>query len=100
MPDFKDLVVHLAGIHINNRPHSRARSRAVDVSGHLISSVLKEKWVHLSEQQQQRLIRASTNRLWNSYMTKRRNFGLSTEEAAEEAISEELAVLKQLFDSN
>jgi hypothetical protein len=96
MPDLKDLIVVLAGIHINDRD----RSRVVNVAGHLITFILEERWHRLSEHQQQALIKDSANRLWKNYMTKRKNYELPPTEAAKQAISEEIEKLKQLFNPN
>ncbi len=94
MPDIKDLIGHLAAIHITDRD----RSRAFTVAGHLITFVLKDRWHQLSDGQRQKLIQASASRLWNNYFDKRKKYGLSPRDAAEEAIGEEMAILEQLFN--
>lgn len=91
MPDLKDLIVHLAGIHVTDRN----RRRAYDVAGHLIASVLKERWHSLPERQRQILIRDSGNRLWNGYLEKRRKEDMKPKEAAQETIFDETTLLEQ-----
>jgi hypothetical protein len=94
MPDIKDLIVHLAGIHITDR----SRRRAYDVAGHLVA--LKERWHKTPDRQRQTLIRASGNRLWGGYMKKRRDTEITPKEAAREAIFDEQSILEELLNPN
>lgn len=96
MPDFRDLVVHLSGIHVTDRN----RRRAYAVAGHLIESALKERWHSTPDRQRQSLIRKSGDRLWNSYMGKRRNKEITPKEAAQEAIFDEETILEQELNPN
>lgn len=94
MPSLNDLIAYLAGIRINERNHSRANT----VAGHLVESVLKERWHQLSDRQRQLLVRPSTRRLWDSYMHKRKYLELSPKEAAKQAIRDELALLNRVLN--
>jgi len=96
MPSHEDLVILLAGIHVTDRN----RRRAYAVAGHLVASVLKERWHGLSEHQRKILIRDSGNRLWNGYMEKRKNEVIKPKEAADDAIFNEIAFLEQLLNPN
>lgn len=96
MPNYEDLVILLAGVHVTDRN----RRRAYAVAGHLIESVLKERWHRLSEHQRKILIRDSGDRLWNGYMEKRRNEVIKPKEAAQDAIFDELTTLEQLLNPN
>lgn len=96
MPSHQDLVALLAGVHVTDRN----RRRAYTVAGHLVKSVLKERWHGLSERQRQILSKASSDRLWNSYMAKRRIEGVRPKEAAEDAIFDEIAALEQELNPN
>ena len=91
MPSLEDLIVLLSGIHVSDRNQRRAYT----VAGHLVASVLKDRWHQLSERQRQLLVQPSTDRLWDSYMHKRRYLEQPPKEAAEEAIADELALLEQ-----
>ena len=96
MPDLKDLIVHLAGIHVTDRN----RRRAYDVAGHLVESALKERWHKTPNRQRQALIRDSGNRLWDGYMEKRQNKEITPKEAAQEAIFDEESILEELLNPN
>lgn len=96
MPSHQDLVALLAGVHITDRN----RRRAYTVAGHLVKSLLKERWHGLSERQRQILTKASGNRLWENYMAKRRIEDMRPKEAAQDAIFDEIAALEQELNPN
>ena len=66
MPDIKDLIGHLAAIHITDREEVGRT-----VAGDIIRLVLKDRWHQLSDGQRQKLIQASASRLWNNYFDKK-----------------------------
>lgn len=93
MDGLGSIITQLSCVGVNDSDHSRAGI----VSGHLVKFVLQDQWNRLTERQRQSLIQPSTNRLWNSYMQIRKNTKKSTDDAAEIAISEELAYLKEIL---
>ncbi|MDO8636926.1 MAG: hypothetical protein Q7R34_11980 [Dehalococcoidia bacterium] len=94
MPDLGDLIVQLSDVRVGQRD----RGRTVNVAGHLIHSVLNERWLKLSDNDQKRLTAASAKRLRGNYETKLKYSTQPTREAAEQAISEELELLQQMFN--
>jgi hypothetical protein len=88
---YEFLVKHLAHIPINGHD----RTRASVVANDLLKAVLKEQWHPLSDTIRKRLIGASTRRLWEGYMRRRKLLAQSPKEAAEEAINDELNRLEQ-----
>jgi len=96
MPSSNDLISLLAGVRVNERD----QSRAVTVAGHLVASVLENRWHALSERQRQQLVKPSTKRLWDSYMHMRKNLGQPPKEAAKQAIAGELALLREALNPN
>jgi hypothetical protein len=95
MPSLEDLITLLSGTHVNECNKRRANV----VAGHLLKSVLKDRWHQLSLHQTQQLVLDSTNRLWGNYMRKRKDLQ-SPKEAAKEAIADELARLEQALTSH
>ena len=87
-PSLEDLITVLLGIRINERN----KQRAVDVAGHLIKSILGNKFDKLPTWQQKLLVKPSSERLWN-YMQKGKDLGLTNKQIAKEAIAEELKIL-------
>ena len=94
MPNYGDLVALLSSVHITDRNRDRAHT----VAGHLVKSVLRERWDELTERQQRTLIRDSGNRLWRGYMEKRKNEFIEPREAAQDAIFDERATLEELLN--
>lgn len=96
MPSLNDLISVLAGVRVNER----SRNRVVTVAGHLVASVLEDRWHPLSEHQRQQLVKPSTKRLWDSYVHMRKNLGQPPKEAAKQSIASELELLRKALNPN
>lgn len=96
IPSLNDLISLLAGVRVNER----SRNRAVTVAGHLVASVLEDRWHALTERQRQQLVKPSIKRLWDSYMHMRKNLGQPPKEAAKLAITGELTLLREALNPN
>jgi hypothetical protein len=94
VPSYRDLIVLLSGIRVNERD----RSRAITVAEHLLEPFLEDKWHLLSESDIRIVVERSADRLWKDYMNKRKILKQSTKEAAEQAINDELAFLEQTLN--
>ncbi len=92
MADFENNVVHLATVRINERN----RKIAFEVAADLTHFVLREVWVGLSARKKQTLVRPYANHLWGNYKSKLRA-SYSHEEAARQAMLEELSALEKQF---
>jgi len=95
MPSLDDLVLLLAGIRINERN----RSRVINAAGHLVASILKDRWHALTKLQRRQLVNPSANRLWDNYMSMR-SLGQPPKAAAKQAITEELELLQEGLNLN
>ena len=96
MPSLDDLVLLLTGVRVNER----SQKRVVTVAGHLVASVLEEQWHALTERQRQQLVKSSTKRLWDGYMSMRKYLGQPPKEAAKQAIANELKLLRKSMYQN
>ena len=83
MPTLDDLIALLSGIHISDRNRYRANT----VASHLVSPNARQK-----------LDRASTKRLWESYMHIRKFQDYTPKDAAERAIHDEIATLEEILN--
>jgi len=96
MPNKQDLIVHLAGTHVNDYD----RKRAYVIAGHLVTSALKGQSNNFPLDQKDKIIRDSGDRLWNGYMEKRLDKSITPREAAQEAIFDEQLFLEDLLNQN
>ena len=94
MPTLDDLIALLSGIHISDRNRYRANT----VASHLVRSIWKDHWHQLSPNARQKLDRASTKRLWESYMHIRKFQDYTPKDAAERAIHDEIATLEEILN--
>ena len=94
MANYADLVATLSAIHINDRK----RHRVNEVAGYLIVYLLKEKCDRLSKNELQELLKASANRIWDTYQIKRKDKSLLAKDVALQAINTEIEFLTKEFN--
>ena len=88
-PGLEDQIKVLAGIDINE-PDTKPVN---GISLHLLSYLFGIQWQHLTGQQRQLMIDASTERLLYNYRTLQTLAGEKTEKAARQSIESELSFL-------
>jgi len=92
--NYADLVATLSAIHINDRK----RHRVNEVAGYLIVYLLKEKCDKFSKTELQELLKASADRLWETYQIKRKDQSLLAKDVALQAINAEIEFLTKEFN--